>query len=401
MSLFLKVVSASEAIAVVRHLARTVDAEYIPLTKALGRVLSKDIKADIDIPGFDRSVVDGFAVQAADTIGANDAIPTMLRSKGRVEMGNIQQTSIDLGQCIYLPTGGVLPKGANAVVMLENTENVGDEILIKKPVAHRENVLLHNEDFSKGDVVIHRGKRLTSQDIGVLAAVGCIRVPVFLRPIIGVLSTGNELVSSTEVPGSGQVRDSNSYMVGSFVQEHGCQPKYFGIVKDNQESLSTILKKAVAECDAVLISGGSSKDDRDMVAALIGDLGEVLIHGIAIAPGKPTIIGCSDQKPIIGLPGHPASAFIVLFVIVRHLIDAMTGDASPQQKKVRARIDKNVPSQKGREDYIRVFVEGDKATPLFGKSGLLNTLVRSNGVIQIPAGSEGLEIGDQVEVWLW
>ncbi|MGD1005175.1 MAG: gephyrin-like molybdotransferase Glp [Methanoregulaceae archaeon] len=402
MSLFLKVVPASDAIAIVRHLARTVDAEYIPLTEAVGRVLSKNIKADIDIPGYDRSVVDGFAVRAADTIGANDAIPAMLRSKGRVEMGgNIQRTSIDPGQCFYVPTGGVLPKGANAVVMLENAENVGDEILIKKPVAHRENVLLYNEDFSKGELVICRGKRLTSQDIGVLAAVGCIQVPVFLKPIIGVLSTGNELVSATEVPGSGQIRDSNSNMVGSFVQERGCHPKYFGIVKDNQESLYAILKKAVAECDAVLISGGSSKDDRDMVASLIGDLGEVLIHGIAIAPGKPTIIGCSDQKPIIGLPGHPASAFIVLFVIVRHLIDGMTGDASPQQEKVRARINQNVPSQKGREDYVRVFVEGEKATPLFGKSGLLNTLVRSNGVIQIPAESEGLEVGDLVEVWLW
>jgi molybdopterin molybdotransferase len=190
-------------------------------------------------------------------------------------------------------------------------------------------------------------------------------------------------------------------MVGAFVQEHGCTAIYYGIIRDDRSALFAALKKGLNECDAVIISGGSSKDEKDIAATLIGELGEVMIHGIAIAPGKPTIIGRSGIKPVIGLPGHPASAFIVLIAIVRHLIDGMTGDAFPVQMTVQARLATNVPSQRGREDFVRVLVKGGTALPLFGKSGLLNTLVRSNGVIRIPAESEGIEKGEPVEVWLW
>jgi molybdopterin molybdotransferase len=176
---------------------------------------------------------------------------------------------------------------------------------------------------------------------------------------------------------------------------------YYGILKDDRVVLRQALERAVGECDAVLISGGSSKDERDVSAALIAELGEVIIHGIAIAPGKPTIIGQAIKKPVIGLPGHPASAFIVLIAIVRHLLNVMTGDAAPAKKVAFAALANNVPSQKGREDYVRVKLADGVATPLFGKSGLLNTLVKSDGVICIPAGSEGLESGEKVEVWLW
>lgn len=401
MSIFLTVVPVSKAVAAVKSLARTTGDDRVPLEHAGGRVLSEDIRADGDIPGFDRSVVDGFAVRASDTIGAGEAIPSILRSQGRVEMGKADEVQLQTGECIYVPTGGVLPKGADAVVMVENSEEVGDEILIKKPVAHGENVLMHNEDFARGDLVLARGRRLFAQDIGMLAAVGCSTVPVFTTPVIGIISTGNELVPVTEVPAAGKVRDSNSFMAGAFVQEHGCTPRYYGIVRDDRGAMRETLNLAVAECDAVLISGGSSKDDRDMTAALIGELGEVMIHGIAIAPGKPTIIGSCSGKPVIGLPGHPASAFIVLIAIVRHLLDGMTGTAAPVQKTARARLTRNVPSTRGREDYVRVQLENGAATPLFGKSGLLNTLVQSNGVIRIPAESEGIEEGELVEVWLW
>ena len=401
MSIFLTVVPVSKAVAAVKSLARTTGDDRVPLEHAGGRVLSEDIRADGDIPGFDRSVVDGFAVRASDTTGAGEAIPSILRSRGRVEMGKADEVQLQTGECIYVPTGAVLPKGADAVAMIETSEEVGDEILIKKPVAHGENVLMHNEDFAREDLVLARGRSLFAQDIGMLAAVGCSTVPVFTTPVIGIISTGNELVPVTEVPAAGKVRDSNSFMAGAFVQEHGCTPRYYGIVRDDRGAMRETLNLAVAECDAVLISGGSSKDDRDMTAALIGELGEVMIHGIAIAPGKPTIIGSCSGKPVIGLPGHPASAFIVLIAIVRHLLDGMTGTAAPVQKTARARLTRNVPSTRGREDYVRVQLENGAATPLFGKSGLLNTLVQSNGVIRIPAESEGIEEGELVEVWLW
>ena len=401
MSLFLQVVSVSKAIEEIRNLAVRCSDEPVPLIEALHRILAVDVHADVDIPGFTRSVVDGYAVRAADTTGSSDAIPSMFSLSGRVTMGASAVTSLRSGECIYVPTGGILSEGADAVVMIEHAEQIGKEILVKKPVAHGENVLFFNEDFSSGDVVCNRGRRLSPQDIGVLAAAGCINVPVVRIPKIGILSTGNELVPVNVRPLPGQVRDVNSYVVASFVREQGCTPILYGIVRDDREALRSAIINATAECDAVLISGGSSKDDRDMVAEIVGEQGEVLIHGIAISPGKPTIIGKWGNIPVIGLPGHPASAFIVLVAIVRHLFAGMTGDTESGVRLVQATLGQNVSSSKGREDYVRVAVRDGIATPLFGKSGLLNTLVKSTGVVRIPAESEGLETGILVEVIVW
>jgi molybdopterin molybdotransferase len=401
MSLFLQVVSVSTAIEEIRNLAVRRGDETVNLVDALHRILAEDIHADGDIPGFTRSVVDGYAVRAADTTGSSDTIPSIFPLRGRVSMGVSAGTHIKSGECIYVPTGGILPEGADAVVMIEHAEPIGKEILVKKPVAHGENVLFFNEDFSSGDIVCKRGRRLSPQDIGVLAAAGCIDVPVVGIPKVGILSTGNELVPVNVRPLPGQVRDVNSFVVASFVREQGCAPVFYGIVPDDREALRSALDNAASKCDAVLISGGSSKDDRDMVAAIIKEEGTVLIHGIAISPGKPTIIGRYGNIPVIGLPGHPASAFIVLVAIIRYLFAGMTGNTDSGLRSVQASLGQNVSSSKGREDYVRVVVRDGVATPLFGKSGLLNTLVKSTGVIRIPAESEGLETGTLVEVIVW
>jgi molybdopterin molybdotransferase len=401
MSLFLQVVSVSTAIEEIRNLAVRRGDETVNLVDALHRILAEDIRADGDIPGFTRSVVDGYAVRAADTTGSSDTIPSIFSLRGRVSMGVSAGTHIKSGECIYVPTGGILPEGADAVVMIEHAEPIGNEILVKKPVAHGENVLFFNEDFSSGDIVCKRGRRLSPQDIGVLAAAGCIDVPVVRIPKVGILSTGNELVPVNVRPLPGQVRDVNSFVVASFVREQGCAPVFYGIVRDDREALRSAIDNAASKCDAVLISGGSSKDERDMVAAIIKEKGTVLIHGIAISPGKPTIIGRYGNIPVIGLPGHPASAFIVLVAIIRHLFAEMTGNTDSGLRSVQASLGQNVSSSKGREDYVRVVVRDGVATPLFGKSGLLNTLVKSTGVIRIPAESEGLETGTLVEVIVW
>jgi len=401
MSLFLQLVSVSKAVEEVRNIAVRCGDDPVPLADALHRILARDIFADVDIPGFTRSVVDGYAVRAAETVGSSDAIPSMFALKGRVAMGASAGMILQPGECIYVPTGGVLPAGADAVVMIEHAEQIGDEILTKKSVAHGENVLLYNEDFSAGEPVLQGGRRLSAQDVGVLAAAGCRNVPVIRMPKIGILSTGNELVPVSVRPQAGQVRDVNSYVIAAAVRDWGCFPVLYGIVRDEREALSTGINKATEDCDVVLVSGGSSKDERDMVSAIIDERGEVLIHGIAIAPGKPTIIGKCNGKPVIGLPGHPASAFIVLIAIVRHLITAMTGETASSVRTLQATLDQNVPSAKGREDYVRVAVKNGIATPLFGKSGLLNTLVKSTGVVRVPAESEGLETGTRVDVILW
>ena len=400
MSLFLEVVPVSEAVEVVRRIAPPPGCEDAALEDALYRVLARDVSADTDIPGFDRSTVDGYAVAAADTTGASEAIPAMLQCLGRIGMGSTDAGSISPGSCRYVPTGGALPRGADAAVMIEHAELIGDDTLVHRPVAPGENVVFRGEDFRAGKMVLERGRVLSPRDIGVAAAVGADRVSVVTPPVVGIISTGNELVPATGVPGPGEVRDANSYLAGAFVAERGCRPVYFGIVRDEREALKNAVSSALDRCDAVLVSGGSSKDERDNTAAVIADLGEVLVHGIAIAPGKPTIIGTARGKPVIGLPGHPASAFVVLVAIVDHLLAAMRTTAV-SRRTLRARLTQNVPSTRGREDYIRVRVRDGEAVPVFGKSGLLNTLVQSEGLVRIPATSEGLEVGEEVEVILW
>jgi molybdopterin molybdotransferase len=402
MKKFLNVVQVADAVATVIRIAPATVTETVPVESAAGRILAAAVLADMDIPGFDRSVVDGYAVRSADTAGASDSIPALLRCTGRITMGRPKAGSIvGAGECRYIPTGGILPSGADAAVMVEYTEEAADTILVKKAVSHGENVLLRDEDFRKGELVFSAGRQISPQDAGVLAACGCASVPVTRKPVVGIISTGNELVPVTTIPGPGQVRDANAPMLAAYLAEYGCTPKLYGTVRDEKEAFEAVLAQAVPECDVVLLSGGSSKDDRDMTAGTIAHLGDVLVHGIAIAPGKPTIIGRIAGKPVFGLPGHPASAFVVLIAIVRPLLDRMLGAPHHLQRTVQASLSVNIPSQRGREEYVRVSVYNGIATPVFGKSGLLNTLVRSQGLICIPAGAEGLEQGSQVEVILW
>jgi molybdopterin molybdotransferase len=402
MSRFLTVISVADAIVTAEKMAPILPAEKVPAGESAGRVLARDVSADTDIPGFDRSVVDGYALRSADTTGAGDSVPALLRCTGRITMG-IQDAdrSLGSGDCMYIPTGGVLPRGADAAVMVEYTEAAGETILVKKPVSHGENILLRDEDFKSGETVLQAGKRLTPRDAGVLAACGYPEVPVTRKPVVGIISTGNELVPATRVPGPGQVRDANAPMLAAWLSMYGCLIRHYGIVRDEREAFESVIARAVPECDFVLLSGGSSKDDRDMTARVIAAEGEVLVHGIALAPGKPTIIGRIRDKPVFGLPGHPASAFVVLIAVVRPMIDRMLGQTSPLLRTARATLSVNIPSQRGREEYVRVRVSNGCATPVFGKSGLLNTLVQSDGLIRIPAGFEGIERGSEVEVILW
>ncbi|MDD5143877.1 gephyrin-like molybdotransferase Glp [Methanoregula sp.] len=402
MSRFFSVISVTDAVKVAEKIAPLPGKETVPVEISAGRVLASDISADTDVPGFDRSVVDGYAVRSADTAGAGNSAPALIRCAGRVAMGKHDATlAVGNAGCAYIPTGGILPPGADAAVMIEYTEVAGDTVLLKKAASYGENIIRKDEDFQAGETVFLAGRRLSPQDTGVLAACGCMDVPVAKKPVVAIISTGNELVPGGVVPGPGQVRDANGPMLSSWLREYGCEPRLYGIVKDEREAFEAVIARAVSECDVVLLSGGSSKDDRDMTARVIADKGTVLVHGIALAPGKPTIIGTIDSKPVFGLPGHPASAFVVLIAIVRPLLDRMLGQTDPLINTVQATLSENIPSQRGREEYVRVKLRDGVATPLFGKSGLLNTLVRSHGLIRIPAGFEGLEKGSTVDVILW
>jgi len=400
MSLFLSVVPVEEAVAVLGRVAPSPCTETVPVTGAAGRILARDVSADVDVPGFSRSTVDGFAVTAPDTAGAGEAIPAMLTLTGRVEMGTVPELVVSPGACAAIPTGGVLPDGADAVVMLEYCEVLDDQVLVHRPVAAGENVIRRGDDFRAGEVVCAAGRTLRPQECGVLAAAGVAEVPVTTRPRIAVISTGNELVPPDHVPGPGQIRDANTALVASYVAARGGTPDIRGIIADDPEILRDAVRQAARDCDAVFISGGSSKDERDATARVIGDLGEVLVHGIAISPGKPTIIGTVGTTPVVGLPGHPASAFVVLVVLGGHLLSLMQG-APVAERPVRAVLARNVPSARGREEYVRVRLRDGAATPCFGPSGLINTLSGSDGLVRIPAGREGLEAGEEVEVIRW
>jgi molybdopterin molybdochelatase len=400
MNRFLTVISVPEALQILCRLTSPPVTEILPLWEATGRVLADEARSAEDIPGFSRSVVDGYAVRARDTTGASDSIPAMLRYRGRIPMGVSPSFTVQGDECAYIPTGGVLPEGSDAVAMIEYCEQVEDQVLIHRPVAPGENVLQRGEDFSRGSLILPGGHRLRPQDMGVLAAAGFPHVKVYRIPRIGILSTGNEIIPIEQIPGPGQVRDANSSMIHGFLIGHGCKSHLYGILPDDPDLLRDTLKRAAGECDAVILSGGSSKDTRDVSARVIGELGEVLVHGIALQPGKPTIIGRIRGAPVVGLPGHPASAYIVLQVLGIPLLERMTGQPFPPVR-IPAVLGENIPSSRGREDYVRVKLEDGTAYPLFGKSGLLNTLVRSDGMVRIPAESEGLEAGAPIEVVLW
>ncbi len=401
MSLFLTTVSVEDAVRTARSLAVPLPPEEIPLSSVSGRILAADIRADIDIPGFNRSSVDGYAVRSRDTAGASESLPAMLRLTGRVAMGEAGYRNLLPDNCFYVPTGGAVPEGADAMVMVEYTESIGEDILVKKPAAHGDNIVLQGEDFKAGSVILLAGTLLSPREIAALAATGKTTVPVVTRPRVGVISTGNELIPVEEVPQGNQVRDINSWLCGAFLAEKGCVPEYYGITGDDRAQLREVLRKAISRCDAILISGGSSKDDRDMTADLIRESGDVLVHGIALAPGKPTIIGRANGIPVIGLPGHPASAFVVLLVVARPLLSRMTGQNDQELLTKRLVLGEHIPSARGREEYVRVRIREGKIYPEFGKSGLVNTLIRSDGLVRIPSGVEGLEKGDMVEVILW
>lgn len=398
---FFDVVSIDEAVRTVRSIAKQTGTETIIIDEADGRVLAESIISLENIPGFDRSWKDGYAVCASDTYSASESAPVILTLNGSISMGKTNPGQIHPGECMYIPTGGQMPEGADAVVMIEYSQQVGEKVLIKQPVVVRENVIARDEDFSAGTVIYPSGFTLRPQDIGVLAAIGKTRISVRKNPRIGIISTGVELVPAEAIPRVGEVREVNSHLISVFLKRQGAVTVRYGIIRDNMEELVRTIETASHECDAVIISGGSSKDRNDITFRAISSLGTVFIHGISIAPGKPTIIGQCDGVPVIGLPGHPVSTFMVMTLVAIHLIQAMKGAPCQHVYKKTIKMATDLKAEGGREQYVRVKIENDAATPVLGKSGLLNTLLHSDGIIHIPSGKEGLVKGEEVEVRLW
>ncbi len=388
-----------------------VSREKISLEQSFNRVLAEDLMAPQDLPGFPRATMDGYAVVSKDTFAASEAFPVWLKVVGEVRMGEIPKYDLQRGEAIKISTGGMLPQGADAVVMVEHTQIVDqDTIEVFKPVAPLQNIVLADEDFAKGELILPQGHRLRPQDIGILAAFGKQEVLVYKRPKVALISTGDEVIPIEQHPLPGQVRDINSYTLSALVEESGGVPLRMGIIKDDPKQLRTFCHEALDKADVVLISGGSSVGMRDFTLEVIRSLSgsEVLFHGIAVSPGKPTLLGKVGHKAIWGLPGQVTSAIVVFLIFVKKFIKWVGGERNfPLQefRIVKAKMRINVPSVQGREDYLRVRVyrEGDTfwAEPVFGKSGLINSLIRADGLVKIDLGKEGLYKDEEVEVILF
>lgn len=380
--------------------------ESIPLMDALDRVMAEALRAPVPLPAFPRSTMDGFAVCAADTYGASEGLPAYLNVVGEVPMGRAADLRVGRGQAARVHTGGMLPAGSDAVVMVENTQILDDRLIeVVKPVGVGENVIQVGEDVEAGAVLLSRGHRLRPQDIGGLAGVGITTVPVVARPRVAILATGDEVVPADRKPAPGQVRDINTYTVAMMVRRAGGEPVLAGIAPDNPEILRRMVRESLAAADVLIISAGSSVSTRDMTAQVIGELGRpgVLVHGVSIHPGKPTILAVADGKPVFGLPGNPVSTMIACDLFVVPALARLQGTARPPiWRAVQARLARNVASIPGREDFVPVRMQVYEgvlwADPIFGKSNLIYTMVHADGLLHVPLDRAGLYAHDTVTI---
>ena len=376
--------------------------EVVSLRDAMGRILAEDIAAGEYVPNFDRSTVDGFAVRARDTFGCTDAIPAILPLQQTVQMGQGADFPLNAEACVAVPTGGAVPKGADSVVMLEYTEDYGDGTIgISRPVAPGENMIFRGDDVFPGKVILQKGRVLSSADIGALAAIGRVRVPVVKKLTVGVISTGDELVPPEVQPCPGQIRDVNSPMLEAMLTAFGCHVINYGIVIDDEALLTQKVRQAAAECDAVLLSGGSSVGVKDAACRIIESVGQLLLHGIAIKPGKPTILGKTGEKPIVGLPGHPVAAYFITKLFVQPLLGRLTG-RDMTAYTVTARVTESISANHGRAQYhcCRLTRKDGQlyAKPIRGKSGLITTLAGADGYFCIDRDCEGLPQNAEIQV---
>jgi molybdopterin molybdotransferase len=389
--------------------ARRTTLEDVPLDDALHRVPAADVAAAASLPGFAKSTVDGFAVRAADTYGASEGLPSYLDLAGAVRMGVPPSVAVRPGGAVAMPTGGVLPDGADAVVMVEHTaETMPGTIEVTRPVAPLDGVVRADEDVAAGAPLVPGGRPLRAPDLGLLAASGVTSVIVRARPRVAIVSTGDEVVPpSTGQLRPGQVRDATASALAGLVRDAGGEPMIAGIVPDDAGALETTLRKALQDADLVVVSAGSSVGARDETAGAVAALGEIWCHGLAIKPGKPTLLAecrseSGDAIPLIGLPGNPLSALVVFRVVGVPLVWQLAGcSVPPPEPSVPACLSRDLPSAAGRLDVVQVSVRDGAATPIFGPSALLSVLTRADGCIVVPEPATGLAAGSQVQVMLY
>ena len=379
--------------------------EKIHITQALDRVTAENVMAPESLPAFTKSVMDGYAVKAEDTFGASEEKPQTLELIGEVRMGIEPIMKLEKGEAAKIPTGGMLSSGADAVVMVEDTLLEGERVQIFKPVSPGQNIVSKGSDIEAGQQLLPRNHQLRPQDIGALAGVGVEEILVYKKTKVGVISTGDELIPLENDLKLGQTRDINTYSLGSLIEELGAITVEGKIVEDEFASLKVAVESLVTEVDFLVISGGSSVGTRDVTYEVLDEIGDdgVLIHGVAVKPGKPTIFTMIDDVPVYGLPGHPVSVMVIFKKFVAPYIKKRMG-VKNELNTVKAKFSQNLSSAPGREDYLRVKLEEDEtglvAKPVRGGSSLIMTMVEADGLVKVPLSKEGLVTGEEVEVEL-
>lgn len=404
-------VTVEEAHAALRRF-RALGAERVATADAAGRVLARDVRTTLDLPHFARSYMDGFAVRARDTAGASPERPARLRVVGSVAMGHAAEGGLGAGECMRIPTGGMLPAGADAVVMVEHTAESDDgTVAIERAATRMQHVMRRGEDAKKGTRIFAQGHRLRPADVGALSGIGLDRVWVVRRPRVAVLATGDEIVPPDVTPKPGQVRNVNQYALRALITAAGCEPVDFGVLPDREPVIRSAMRRALAKADAVLISGGSSVGTKDLTPAVVAAMprARLLVHGIRIKPGKPTLIARALDKPVVGLPGNPTSALVIFHVFALPLLRLLGGEpvraAFTPRRALLAELAAPVASLVGREDWVRVALETRAdgtvvATPVAGGSGDIVGFVRADGLVRIPPQDADLPAGSRVAVAL-
>jgi molybdopterin molybdotransferase len=408
---FFKVLAPQEALRLLLAV-EPVGTERISSVKGRARVLAEDLHSTVDLPHFDRAAMDGYAVKAKDTFGASQSLPAYLKLAGVVDMGKEAVQPLRTGETFRISTGGMMPPASDAVVMVEYTDETKAGLVeIHRGVSPWQNVIQVGDDIKKGELVFRRGRRLRAHDLGALTGVGISMISVFKQPRIALISTGDEIVDADTIPLPGQVRNINQHSLAGLIEECGGELKDWGVIRDDRAELTRAIGAALEWGDLVLLSGGSSMGAKDIALETILSFpdSEFIFHGISIAPGKPTIFAKACAKPILGLPGYPVSALVIFDLFAAPIIRRLAGESVESlgrfAKTVKAKMKTNVASQIGREDYVRVTLDGEAnqlfATPLPSKSGAIFTLVKADGMVRIEMNQDGLEQGEEVEVILF
>jgi molybdenum cofactor synthesis domain-containing protein len=382
--------------------------EEISLLEAYDRVLRENVVSALDIPPFNRSTVDGYAVKAEDTFGAEENQPAKLTARGMVSVGEQPKISISKGEAAEIVTGAPIPEGADAVIMVEDTDREDAELRVYRAVTKDENVMKRGTDIKKGETVLNAGQVLGAPEIGVLAALGLTKVKVFKVPVVAVLSTGGEVTEPGKELPTGKIYDINAYSLSTAVRESGGKPVYLGVVPDDKAELWKALEHALTSADMVMTSGGVSVGPRDLTPQIVASLGKpgLLVCGIAVKPGKPTTIALIGRKPVFSLPGHPTSALLMFHLLARPVIQLMSGRTATEAKTVKALAATRMFSAKGRRTFVMVKLKRDKSNRLVaepvetGASGAITTLAKADGFVEIPENQQFIDTDEEITVAL-